>query len=150
MRFLREAGFFVLYLPFVNTPWYRWELRRCFKYDWEGPTFMLGSNGWRLLINIDGVFIGMAVGLNNSEGSGRRMGVPFSSTANWTCKSLPCGRWNAAMSNGYGVSKKSNRTEPWQSEIMSHNGVSRGGSISPHEHGRVATAHWLARDMISA
>lgn len=38
---------------------------------------MPGSNGWRLLINIDGVFIGMAVGLNYSEGSGRRMGRPL-------------------------------------------------------------------------
>lgn len=34
-------------------------------------------NGWRLLINIDGVFIGMAVGLNYSVGSGRHMGRPL-------------------------------------------------------------------------
>lgn len=41
----------------------------------EGPQPPCSDpNGWRLLINIDGVFIGMAVGLNYSEGSGRHMG----------------------------------------------------------------------------
>lgn len=40
----------------------------------EGPQPRSDPNGWGLLINIDGVFIGMAVGLNYSEGSGRHMG----------------------------------------------------------------------------
>lgn len=33
-------------------------------------------NGWRLLINIDRVFIGMAVSLNYSKSSGRHMCCP--------------------------------------------------------------------------
>lgn len=40
----------------------------------EGPQPHGDPNGWGLLINIDGVFIGMAVGLNYSAGSGRHMG----------------------------------------------------------------------------
>lgn len=43
----------------------------------EGPQPCSDPNGWGLLINIDGVFIGMAVGLNYSEGSGRHMGWPL-------------------------------------------------------------------------
>lgn len=40
----------------------------------EGPQPRGDPNGWGLLINIDGVFIGMAVELNYSAGSGRHMG----------------------------------------------------------------------------
>lgn len=68
--------------PFVSTPgvhdqtevvW--WRRAVCDSWNMiEGPQPRSDPNGWGLLINIDGVFIGMAVGLNYSEGSGRHMG----------------------------------------------------------------------------
>lgn len=73
----------VLYVPSKYTAWdcLTREVGFCnISAMMEGPQpSCTDPNGWRLLINIDGVFIGMAVGLNYSEGSGRHMGLPLQS-----------------------------------------------------------------------